>query len=55
LAQNKKEPCRVPHLAFYRKFTKIKKDYPELREVIKKMSTEASEIQSELIMDGVVL
>ncbi len=36
-------------------FLKVKKDYPELTEVIKKMSMEASDIHPKLLMEGVVL
>ena len=37
------------------RFTEIKKDYPELHDVMKKMSSEASEKLAGLMLDGIVL
>ena len=36
-------------------FNKIKKEYPELRDVLKKVSSEKSEKMSALVMEGIVL
>jgi hypothetical protein len=36
-------------------FNSIKEDYAELREVLKKVSSEKSETMSRLVLDGIVL
>ena len=36
-------------------FNRIRKEYPEFRDVLKKMSSEKTEKISELVLDGVVL
>ena len=36
-------------------FNQLKLDYPEMREVMKKMSSEKSDKISRLVMDGIVL
>ena len=36
-------------------FSRIRKDYPEMRDVLKKMSSERSEKLAAFVLDGIVL
>ena len=62
LLLNEKRTAAVKALTFCdifllgkRDFDRIREEYPELKEVLKKVSSERSENLSSLVLDGVVL